>query len=86
MVYPKGCKLLCQAMSDTILKHPDCPFYLPISFTIANGDVVVDNAQPFIEPCKAARKLGAVVCPDVAWLAPTDNQVIIQELGGPPTM
>ena len=56
-------------MLETIFKHPDHPFYLPIEFTIANGDVVVDNTQP----CKAAHKLGTIICPDVAWLAPTGN-------------
>ena len=83
MVSPKGGGLLCQAMPDTILKCPDHPFHLPIGFTIAYSDVVVDNAQPFIEPCKAACKLGAIVCPDVARLAPTGNQVIIQKLSCP---
>ena len=70
MVNPKKCGLFLQAAMDTILKHPDCPFYMPIGFTVANGDVVVDDAQPFAEPCKAASKLGTVVCLDVVWLAP----------------
>ena len=52
-------------MLDTILKCPDCLFYLPIGFTVANGDMVMDDAQPFTEPCKAAHKLGAVICVDV---------------------
>ena len=47
-------------MLDTVLKHPDRPFYLPIGLTIANGDVVMDDAQPFAQPCKAAHKLSAV--------------------------
>ena len=51
MVYPKGCRLLYQAMPDTILKHLDHLFYLPIGFTVANSDVVVDDAQPLVEPC-----------------------------------
>ena len=75
MVCPKGCRCLGQAMPDTILEPPDHPFYLPIGLTVANGDVVMDNAQPFTEPCKAACKLGAIVGLDVAWLAPTGNQV-----------
>ena len=65
MVHPEGCGLLGQAMPDTILEHPDHPFYLPIGLTVANGDVVMDNAQPFIEPCKAACKLGTVVGLDI---------------------
>ena len=53
MVPPERCRLLHQVMLDTILKHPDHPFYLPIGFTIAKGDVVVDNTQPFTELCEA---------------------------------
>ena len=86
MVRPKICGLFCQAMPDTMLKHHNYSLYLPIGFTVANSDVVVDNAQPFLEPCKASHKLGAIVCPDVVWLAPKGNQVIIQELGGPPAV
>ena len=86
MVHPKGCGRLGQAVLDTILEHPDCLFYLPIGLTVANGDVVMDNAQPFAEPCKAACKLSAIVGPDIVWLAPTGNQIIIQELNHPPTM
>ena len=70
-------------MLDTILKHPDHLFYLPIGFTIANGDVVVDDIQSFTEPCEATRKPSTIVCPDIVWLAPMGNQVIIQELGDP---
>ena len=73
MVHPKGCGILGKAMLNTILKHPDHPFYLPIGLTVANGDVVMDDAQPFADPHKAARKLSAVVGLDVAWLAPTGN-------------
>ena len=86
MVCPSGCGLLCQAALDTILKSPDCPFYLPVGFTIANGDVVMDDTQPFTETYKAAHKLATIYCPDVAWLAPMGHQVIIQELGSPPAM
>ena len=86
MVYPKGCGLFCQAVLDTIPYHSDHPFYLPLSFTVTNDDVVVDDDQPFTEPCKAACKLSTVVCPDVVWLAPMGNQVIIRELGSPPAM
>ena len=86
MVHPKGCRLLCQAAPDTILRHPDHPFYLPVGSTITNGDMVVDNARPFTEPCEAARKFGTVICPGVAWLAPMGNQVILQELSGPPAI
>ena len=53
-------------MLDTILKHPDHPFYLPISLTITNGDVMMDNTKPFEELCKAAHKLSAIVGLDVA--------------------
>ena len=83
MVCPEGCRLLYQAVLDTILEHPDRPFYLPIGFTVANGDVVVDNAQPFTEPCEAAHKLGTIAYPDVMWLAPMGNRVIIQILSDP---
>ena len=86
MLYPKGCGLFCQATLDTILKHPDCLFYLPVGFTIANGDVVVDNTQPSTELCKAAHKLGIIIHPDIVWPALTGNQVIIQELNSPPAM
>ena len=50
-------------MLNAILKHPDHLFYLLIGFAIANGDVVVDDAQPFVEPCKAAHKLGTIIYP-----------------------
>ena len=86
MVSPKRCGLLCQAMLDAILKHPDHPFYLLIGFTVANGNLVVDDAQPFADPCEAAHKLSAIVCLDIVWLAPMGKQVIIQELSGPPTV
>ena len=68
-------------MQDTVLEYSDHLFYLPIGLTIANSDVVMDDAQPFTEPCKAARKLSTVVGLDLVWLAPIGNQVIIQELG-----
>ena len=64
-------------MPDTILERPDHPFYLPTGLTVANGYVVMDNAQPFAEPCKAAHKLSPIIGPDIAWLALTGNQVII---------
>ena len=64
MVHPKGCGHLGQAMPDTILERPDHPFYLPIGLTVANNDVVMDDAQPFAEPCKATHKLSAIVCLD----------------------
>ena len=86
MVDPKSCGLFGQAVSDTILKCPDYLFYLPIGLTVANGDVVIDDAQPFTEPCKAACKLSAIIGLDVVQLAPTGNQVIIEELGHPPAM
>ena len=73
-------------MPDTILEHPDCPFYLPISLTVASSDVVMDNAQPFTELSKSACKLSAIIGPDIARLATMGNQVIVQELGHPPTM
>ena len=72
MVHPEGCGLLHQAVLDTILKCLDRLFYVPIGFTVANSDVLVD-AQHFAEPYKAAHKLGAVICPDIAWLAPMGN-------------
>ena len=65
MVRSEGCKLLHQATPDAILKHPDYPFYLTIGFAVANGDVVVDYAQHLAELCKAAQKLGAIVCLDI---------------------
>ena len=77
MVHPKGCRRLGQAMLDTILEHPDCPFYLPIGLTVANSDVVMDDAQPFAQLCKAAQKLSAIVSPDIVWLAPMGNQVVV---------
>ena len=77
MVYPEGCGHLGQAMPDTILEHPDHPFDLPIGLTVANGDVVMDNTKTFAQPCKAARKLSAIVGLDVAWFAPAGNQVIV---------
>ena len=86
MIHPKGCGCLGQATLDTILEHPDCPFYLPVGLTVANDDVVMDDVQPFAEPCKAAHKLGDIIGLDIVQLAPTGNQVIIQELGHPPTM
>ena len=86
MVHPKGCRRLGQATPDTILEHPDCPFYLPVGLTVANSDVVMDNAQHFTELCKAAHKLGTIVGPNVVRPGPMGNQVIVQELGHPPTM
>ena len=77
MVYLERCGLLCQAMPDTILKCPDYPLYLPIGFAIANGDVVVDDAQPLAELCKTAHKLGATIYPELVWLGPAGNQIII---------
>ena len=61
----------------TILECPDHLFYLPIGLTVANGDVVMDDAQPFAQSCKAACKLSAIAGLDVVWLAPMGNQVII---------
>ena len=77
MVHPKGCGCFGQATPDTILKRPDRPFYLPIGLTIANGDVVMNDAQPYAQPCKAARKLSAIVGLDIVRLALTSNQVIV---------
>ena len=77
MVHPKSCGFFGQAMPDTILEHLDFPFYLPIGLTIANSDVMMNDAQPFAQPCKAAHKLSAIVIPYVARLAPMGNQVII---------
>ena len=73
-------------MPVTILKHPDYSFYLLVGFTVSKSDVVLDNAQLFTEPYEAAHKLSTVVYLDIAWLAPTGNHVIIQELGRPPTV
>ena len=86
MAYSKRRRLFCQAVPDTILKHPDHLLYLPVGFAVANGNAVMDDAQPFTELCEAAHKLGVIVCPDVVWLAPTGNQAIIQQLGSPPAM
>ena len=77
MVHPKGCGCFGQATPDIILGCPDCPFYLPIALTVANGDVVMDHAQPFAQPCKAAHKLRTIVGLDIARLAPKGNQVIV---------
>ena len=44
MVHPKGCGCLGLATPDIILEHPDCLVYLPVGLTIANGDVVMDDA------------------------------------------
>ena len=70
MVYPKGCRCLGQAALDTILECPDRLFYLPIGLTVANSDVVMDDAQPFAQLCKAARKLSAIVGPDIVQACP----------------
>ena len=86
MVHLKGCGRLGQAILDTILEHPDRLFYLPIGFTIANGDVVMDNTQPFAEPYEAAHKSSTIVYLDIVGLAPSANKVIIQELGCPPAV
>ena len=61
MVHLKGCGLLSQAMPDTILERPDYPFNLLVGFTIANSDMVMDDAQPFTEPCEAACKLSDII-------------------------
>ena len=77
MVHPKSCRYLGQASLDTILEHPDHLFYLPVGLTVANGDVVMDDTKTFAQPCKAARKLSAIVSLDVARFAPMGNQVIV---------
>ena len=77
MVHLKGCGCLGQATPDTILERPNRPFYLPIGLTVSNSDVVIDNAQTFEQPCKAAHKLCAIVGLDIVQLTPTGNQVII---------
>ena len=77
MVSPKGFRHLGQAVLDTILGHPDCPFDLLVGLTVANGDVVMDNTKIFAQLCKAARKLSNIVGPDIVWLAPAGNQVIV---------
>ena len=77
MVHPEGCGHLGQATPDTILKHPDRLFNLPVGLTVTNGDEVMDDTKTFAQLCKAARKLSAVVSPDVAQFAPTGNQVVI---------
>ena len=77
MVCLKGCWHLGQAALDTILEHPDHPFHLPIGLTVANSDVVMDNAQPYAQLCKAAYKCSTIVGLDIAQLAPMGNQVIV---------
>ena len=57
MVCPEGCRLFHQAMPDAIVKYPDCPLYLPVGFAVANGDVVVDDAQPLAELWKLLANL-----------------------------
>ena len=86
MVHPESCGRLGEAAPDTILQCPDRPFDLPVGLTITNNDVVMDNTKTFAQPCKAAHKLSAIVGPDVARFTPTGNQVIVEELGGPPTV
>ena len=83
MVCPEVCRLFCQATPDAILENPDHFFYLPTSIAVANGSVVVDDTQPLAELYKAAHKLSAIICPEVMWLAPMGNQIIIQELSSP---
>ena len=77
MVCPEGCGHLGQAAPDTILKHPDRPFNLPVGLTVTNGDVVMDDTKTFAQLCKAARKLSAIVSLDVVRFAPMGNQVIV---------
>ena len=62
---------------DTILKHPDHPFDLPVGLTVTNGDVVMDDTKTFSQLCKAARKLSTIVSLDVVQFAPMGNQVIV---------
>ena len=83
MARPKRYRLLHEATPDEILKYSNCPLYLPISLTIANSNVAVDEVQPFVEPCKAAQKLSADICVNTRWLAPTGNQITKQELSSP---
>ena len=49
MVDSDGCGLLFQVTTDAILKCSDLPLCPPIGFAVANGDVVVDNAQLLAE-------------------------------------
>ena len=77
MVHPKGFGRLGQATPDTLLERLDHLFYLPIGLTVASSDVVMDDAQPFAELCKAARKLSTIVSLDITWLAPMGKQVIV---------
>ena len=86
MIHPEGCGILLQAMPDAILKCPAHPFYLPIGFAFENDDMIMDDAQPFTELCKATRRLSAIIYLDLAWLAPMANQIIIQKLGSPPAV
>ena len=86
MIHPESCGGLGEAAPDTVLQRPDRPFDLPVGLTITNGDVVMDNTKTFAQPCKAARKFSAIVGPDIAQFAPTGNQVVVKELGGPPTV
>ena len=80
MVYPERCRLLHQVTPDAILKHPNCPLYLPVGFAVANSYAVVNDAQPFAELCEAAHKLGDIICPDVLWLAPMGNRSLYRSL------
>ena len=77
MVRPKSCGGLGEAVPDTILQRPDRPLDLPVGLTVANSDVVMDDTKTFAQPCKSARKLCAIVSPDVARFAPIGNQVIV---------
>ena len=77
MVHLESCGSLGQAAPDTILKRPDHPFDLPVGLTITNSDVVMDNTKTFAQPCKASRKLSAIVGLDIVQFAPIGNKVII---------
>ena len=65
MVHSKGCGRLGQATPDTILEHPDHLFYLPVGLTVSNGDVVMDDAQPFLQD---HAKLSANLAPLLVWM------------------
>ena len=67
-------------MPDAVLQHLDYPLHLPVSLATANSDIVVDYIQPFAELCKASSKLGAVVHPNIVWLALLGNYIIIEKL------
>ena len=68
VAHPERGRLIPQAPLDAVFQHLYCSLHLPIGLAIANGDVVVDNTLPFMEPYKAACKPGAIIYLNVVCL------------------